>query len=109
MCADRCPGAPSAVRVASRGGAVQVIIPMLTESYGTQRDPEEQSIPMCTMHYYPNTIDHTIHWARDLFSGAHNGRVWGHPILVAPAVYPLCPDLLSTSLGSWGTRSGVRR
>uniref|UniRef100_A0A7S4D0L7 E1 ubiquitin-activating enzyme n=1 Tax=Eutreptiella gymnastica TaxID=73025 RepID=A0A7S4D0L7_9EUGL len=47
----------------------QVIIPMLTESYGTQRDPEEQSIPMCTMHYYPNTIDHTIHWARDLFSG----------------------------------------
>eukprot|EP00667_Euglena_gracilis_P001756 EG_transcript_1757 len=47
----------------------QVILPFLTESYATQRDPEERAVPMCTLHFYPTTVAHTIHYAKDLFAG----------------------------------------
>jgi ubiquitin-activating enzyme E1 len=42
---------------------------MLTESYSSSRDPPEKSIPVCTLHHFPNKIEHTIHWSRDLFEG----------------------------------------
>lgn len=45
----------------------QVIIPIVTESYGSSQDPPENSIPVCTLKHYPNSIDHTIQWARDTF------------------------------------------
>ncbi|EDR26587.1 ubiquitin-activating enzyme E1, putative [Entamoeba dispar SAW760] len=52
-------------------GNTQSIIPHITQSYstGSVRDPEEKSIPMCTLHNFPNEIDHTIQWARDRFEG----------------------------------------
>lgn len=50
-------------------GNVQVVVPFLTESYGSTRDPPEKSVPMCTLKNFPNMIDHTIQWARDLFEG----------------------------------------
>jgi len=50
-------------------GNVQVVVPYLTESYGSSADPPEKSIPMCTLHHYPNRIEHTIQWARDMFEG----------------------------------------
>ena len=52
-------------------GNTQSIIPYLTMSYstGSIRDPEEKTIPMCTLHNFPNVIDHTIQWARDRFEG----------------------------------------
>lgn len=50
-------------------GNTQVIVPYLTESYASSRDPPEKSIPTCTLHHFPNTIDHTIQWARDVFEG----------------------------------------
>jgi ubiquitin-activating enzyme E1 len=54
-------------------GNTQVIVPHLTESYASSRDPPEKSIPTCTLHHFPNTIDHTIQWARDIFEGLfHN-------------------------------------
>ncbi|ELR14473.1 ubiquitinactivating enzyme E1 1, putative [Acanthamoeba castellanii str. Neff] len=46
-----------------------VVVPMLTESYSSSRDPPEKSIPVCTLHHFPNKIEHTIHWSRDLFEG----------------------------------------
>lgn len=48
-------------------GNVQVVLPRMTESYGSSRDPPEQSFPMCTLKSFPNNINHTIAWSRDLF------------------------------------------
>ncbi|KAJ3054414.1 SPS-sensor component ptr3 [Rhizophlyctis rosea] len=50
-------------------GNTQVVIPFLTESYSSSNDPPEKSIPICTLKNFPNQIEHTIQWARDLFEG----------------------------------------
>merc|ERR1712137_137968 len=50
-------------------GNTQVIIPFMTESYGSSADPPEKTIPMCTLHHFPSRIEHTIQWARDTFQG----------------------------------------
>ncbi|KAG8460806.1 hypothetical protein KFE25_010861 [Diacronema lutheri] len=50
-------------------GNVQVVVPFLTESYASSRDPPEKSIPVCTLKNFPNQIEHTIQWARDVFEG----------------------------------------
>jgi len=34
----------------------QVIIPFLTESYASSRDPPEKTIPVCTLHHFPNKV-----------------------------------------------------
>lgn len=51
-------------------GNVQVVIPHITESYSSSRDPPEKAIPVCTLKNFPNAIEHTIQWARDHFEGA---------------------------------------
>jgi ubiquitin-activating enzyme E1 len=56
-------------------GSTQVIIPYLTESYGSSRDPPEKSIPMCTLKNFPYRIEHTLQWARDLFEGLFKASV----------------------------------
>lgn len=48
-------------------GNTQVVLPRLTESYSSSQDPPEQSFPMCTLRSFPNKIEHTIAWSRDLF------------------------------------------
>ncbi|KAJ8115331.1 hypothetical protein ONZ43_g4692 [Nemania bipapillata] len=48
-------------------GNTQVVIPNLTESYSSSHDPPELSFPMCTLRSFPNKIEHTIAWARELF------------------------------------------
>lgn len=50
-------------------GNVQVVVPRLTESYGSSRDPPEKSIPVCTLKNFPNEISHCIQWSRDVFEG----------------------------------------
>ncbi len=46
-------------------GHVQVIVPHLTESYSSQRDPVDHDVPYCTLKSFPAQIEHTIQWARD--------------------------------------------
>lgn len=48
-------------------GNTQVVLPFLTESYSSSQDPPEQSFPMCTLRSFPNKIEHTIAWGRELF------------------------------------------
>jgi ubiquitin-activating enzyme E1-like protein 2 len=48
-------------------GHVQVILPYLTETYASQRDPPEKDVPFCTIKSFPAQIEHTIQWARDKF------------------------------------------
>ncbi|KAH8025949.1 hypothetical protein HPB51_014282 [Rhipicephalus microplus] len=50
-------------------GSVQVVVPFVTESYTCSRDPPETSVPLCTIKYFPNKVEHTIEWARDEFEG----------------------------------------
>jgi len=52
-------------------GNTQVVIPKLTESYSSSQDPPEKSIPICTLKNFPNAIEHTLQWARDMFEGAY--------------------------------------
>ena len=48
-------------------GNTQVVLPRETESYSSSQDPPEQSFPMCTLRSFPNRIEHTVAWAKDLF------------------------------------------
>ena len=50
-------------------GNTQVILPGLSESYGSSSDPPEPSIPVCTLKSFPYLIEHTLQWARDAFEG----------------------------------------
>lgn len=54
---------------------VQVVLPKLTESYSSSHDPQEKDIPICTLKNFPNAIEHTIQWARDLFEGEYRNSV----------------------------------
>ncbi len=51
-------------------GHVQVIVPHLTESYTTQQDPQDESVPYCTLKSFPSNIEHCIQWARDKFESS---------------------------------------
>jgi ubiquitin-activating enzyme E1 len=44
-----------------------LVLPNLTECYGDTKDPEEESIPMCTLRNFPNQIEHCIEWGRNRF------------------------------------------
>lgn len=50
-------------------GNVQVVIPHKSESYSSSSDPPEKDIPVCTLKNFPFQIEHTSHWALDLFEG----------------------------------------
>jgi len=50
-------------------GNTQIVVPNITESYGSTRDPDEKGVPICTLKNFPNKIEHTIQWARDDFEG----------------------------------------
>ena len=56
-------------------GNTQVVVPKMTESYGSTRDPDEKGVPICTLKNFPNKIEHTIQWARDDFEGFFNQTV----------------------------------
>lgn len=50
-------------------GNTQVVLPHKTESYSSSQDPPEKGIPICTLKNFPNKIEHTLQWGRDLFEG----------------------------------------
>ncbi|EEH42011.1 hypothetical protein PAAG_03932 [Paracoccidioides lutzii Pb01] len=77
-------------------GNTQVILPWLTESYSSSQDPPEQSFPMCTLRSFPNRIEHTIAWARELFQTSFVGP----PESVN--LYLSQPDFLKTTLKQSG-------
>lgn len=56
-------------------GNTQVVVPSQSESYGSSSDPPETEIPLCTLKNFPFAIEHTIHWARDLFSSKFKKRM----------------------------------
>lgn len=77
-------------------GNTQVVLPNITESYSSSQDPPEQSFPMCTLRSFPNRIEHTIAWAKDLF----------HSYFAGPAeivnMYLTQPNYLGSALKQSG-------
>jgi ubiquitin-activating enzyme E1 len=54
-------------------GNIQVIVPHLTETYGSSKDPEDNvGIPICTIKSFPFKQSHTIQWSRELFETEFN-------------------------------------
>jgi ubiquitin-activating enzyme E1 len=53
----------------------QPVIPYLTETYSNTNDADDSSdnFPVCTIKNFPNSIHHTIHWARDYFELFNRG------------------------------------
>ncbi|KIV87659.1 hypothetical protein PV11_03191 [Exophiala sideris] len=82
-------------------GNTQVILPRLTESYSSSQDPPEQSFPMCTLRSFPNKIEHTIAWARDLFQSYFVGP----PETVN--LYITQPDYIETTLRQQGNEKMI--
>ena len=41
-------------------GNTQVVIPFVSESYGSSQDPPEKQTPSCTLKSFPNVIQHCI-------------------------------------------------
>lgn len=82
-------------------GNTQVVLPRLTESYSSSQDPPEQSFPMCTLRSFPNKIEHTIAWARELFESS----------FVKPAetanLYLTQPNYLETTLKQGGNEKAT--
>ena len=82
-------------------GNTQVILPFKTESYSSSQDPPEQSFPMCTLRSFPNKIEHTIAWARELFEG----------YFIKPAetvnLYLSQPDYITTTLKQGGNEKAT--
>jgi ubiquitin-activating enzyme E1 len=79
----------------------QVILPRLTESYSSSQDPPEQSFPMCTLRSFPNKIEHTIAWARDLFQSYFVG-----PVETAN-LYLTQPNYIETTLKQQGNEKQI--
>jgi ubiquitin-activating enzyme E1 len=46
-------------------GNTQVVVPHLTESYGSSRDPPAKQTPVCLLHSFPNNIEHCLQWGRE--------------------------------------------
>ncbi|KAG7458825.1 hypothetical protein MATL_G00224740 [Megalops atlanticus] len=55
-------------------GHTETIVPNLTESYNSHRDPPDEEIPFCTLKSFPAVIEHTIQWARDKFESAFSHK-----------------------------------
>lgn len=77
-------------------GNTQVVLPFITESYSSSQDPPEKSIPLCTMRSFPNRIEHTIAWGREMFDALF---VKGPEIV---NLYLTKPDYLGASLKQSG-------
>ena len=82
-------------------GNTQVVLPRLTESYSSSQDPPEQSFPMCTLRSFPNKIEHTIAWARDLFQSFFVGP----PETVN--LYLTQPDYINNTLRQQGNEKQI--
>jgi ubiquitin-activating enzyme E1 len=82
-------------------GNTQVVLPFKTESYSSSQDPPEQSFPMCTLRSFPNKIEHTIAWAREMFES----------FFVKPAetvnLYLSQPNYLETTLKQGGNEKAT--
>jgi ubiquitin-activating enzyme E1 len=53
----------------------QMILPYKTQSYSDSVDPPEEGIAVCTIHLFPNLIEHCIAWGRVIFDSHFVERI----------------------------------
>uniref|UniRef100_A0A3B1IMX7 Ubiquitin like modifier activating enzyme 6 n=1 Tax=Astyanax mexicanus TaxID=7994 RepID=A0A3B1IMX7_ASTMX len=68
-------------------GHTEIIVPNLTESYNSHRDPPEEEIPFCTLKSFPAVIEHTIQWARDKVRQCYSTDTFTPAVLFSSYVY----------------------
>ncbi|XP_070594990.1 ubiquitin-like modifier-activating enzyme 7 isoform X2 [Erythrolamprus reginae] len=54
-------------------GNFMVTVPYLTKTYEPSQDGDKE-FPLCTLRYFPSTIQHTIQWARNQFEDLFKRR-----------------------------------
>ena len=57
---------------------IQTIIPHVTECYNDRKHTDKNpldSIPMCSLHNFPTTIEHCIEWGKELFNSYFNDNI----------------------------------
>jgi ubiquitin-activating enzyme E1 len=64
---------------------VQLIYPQVTSCYNDTQDPQEEGIPMCTLHNFPATIEHCIEWGRNHFTEFFTDMITDARKLIADA------------------------
>ncbi|KAI5185086.1 ubiquitin-activating enzyme E1 [Nematocida homosporus] len=56
-------------------GHTQTVIPYKTEHYGNTDDPQERSIPLCTIRNFPHLPVHCVEWALAEFKSLFSERI----------------------------------
>lgn len=79
-------------------GSTQVVVPFVTEAYGSSRDPPERAVPVCTLRNFPATAEHALLWARELFDARFRDEPEALRRYVADpgAVTPADPEVLES-------------
>eukprot|EP01091_Cochliopodium_minus_P012481 TRINITY_DN3789_c0_g1_i2.p1 TRINITY_DN3789_c0_g1~~TRINITY_DN3789_c0_g1_i2.p1 ORF type:complete len:722 (+),score=198.33 TRINITY_DN3789_c0_g1_i2:33-2198(+) len=50
-------------------GHTETVIPKQTVNFGAHAVTQQETIPMCTLHHFPENIEHCIQWSKDIFEG----------------------------------------
>jgi len=82
-------------------GNVQVVVPSVTESYGSSVDPPTPETPVCLLHSFPNNIEHCLQWGRELvFEGlfVKEPEITNNYVTKANFLETLPPNLKLTTL-----------
>ncbi|KAI5126325.1 ubiquitin-activating enzyme E1 [Nematocida parisii] len=75
-------------------GHTQTIIPYITEHYGNSNDPQEKSIPLCTIRNFPYLPVHCVEWALADFKALFYERILeGKEALSTLGVEPLAESM----------------
>ena len=76
----------------------------MTESYGSQKDPDEKNgIPICTIKSFPYKPEHTIQWSRELFEQEFIRLTWDKPDITADEInlyLNVCKEIINLEVVS---------
>ena len=82
-------------------GNTQVVVPHLTESYGSSRDPPAKQTPVCLLHSFPNNIEHCLQWGREQAFEGHfvkNPEIVNNYLKKEHYIASLAPTLRGSTL-----------
>ncbi|KAI5191849.1 ubiquitin-activating enzyme E1 [Nematocida minor] len=77
-------------------GHTQAIIPGVTEHYGNTNDPQERSIPLCTIRNFPYLPVHCVEWALADFKSLFFERIIEAKKYIAEAATAELSDAIAT-------------
>ncbi|KAI5181265.1 ubiquitin-activating enzyme E1 [Nematocida sp. AWRm80] len=81
-------------------GHTQSVVPNVTEHYGNTSDPQEKSIPLCTIRNFPHLPVHCVEWALAEFKTLFTERIIEAKTAVESAGSEPIPDQIRRILQS---------